>query len=520
MRKQQPKPLPSAAAFAGERVRLSSDSTAGGLAGSLTTYQAPDSETRWRSWDLDSQTLDRLSPAELVKLLCDLSPDVSRALWDFLRMCNPGWEVRALGADGETIDPKGQAILDAFMARLQAHYGSADIPINRLFTAAFVRGNFFAEIVMDERGREALDLATPDPNSIQWRKRIDEERGEVWEPFQWQKGKQVAITGETVRIVPVDPLPGEPWGRAPVSPALFTVLFTLGLLHDLRRVVSQQGYPRLDIEIDLEMLKAMAPANVQRDSSAFTAWVAAVVTEIRGVYETLQPDDAYVHPSFVKVNRPVGTVDADSLAGVDALLNFLETQAIRALKSMPLLFGAADGVSEANANRQWEIHVAGIKALQHLNESLLEHLLGIVLRAQGSQARAEFRFAELRASEMLRDAQTEAAVIANALQKYLNGWISQDQAAAEGAGVEAADAPEPRAQAAAGPPEPDAETVDPGANRWLKVPGGYVRILGTEAALADVPEKVPFSETEIDAALEEWDRVLPEYEGLLDAEVI
>ena len=59
------------------------------------------------------------------------------------------------------------------------------------------------------------------------------------------------------------------------------------------------------------------------------------------------------------------------------------------------------------------------------------------------RAVVEFRFAELRASEMLRDAQTEAQRIENAKQKYLAGWISQEEAANEVVG-HAPDRAEPR----------------------------------------------------------------------------
>jgi predicted flap endonuclease-1-like 5' DNA nuclease len=38
-------------------------------------------------------------------------------------------------------------------------------------------------------------------------------------------------------------------------PSLFPALFLLGLLHDVRRVVQQQGYPRLDLEQELQQVQ-------------------------------------------------------------------------------------------------------------------------------------------------------------------------------------------------------------------------------------------------------------------------
>ncbi|MCO5181133.1 MAG: hypothetical protein M9896_13920 [Candidatus Promineofilum sp.] len=191
-----------------------------------------------------------------------------------------------------------------------------------------------------------------------------------------------------------------------------------------------------------ELMQAI-PDDSAGDPTKEREWVEEVVAEVAKMYGQLEPDDAYVHTDVVKVNRPVGAVDASSLGAVDSLIRAIERMAIRGLKTMPLLMGSNEAVSETHANRQWEIHVAGIKALQHLAEQLIEHLLTTALQMQGLRAVVEFRFAELRASEQLRDAQTEAMRIENAKGKYLAGWISQEEAAQEVTG-HAADRPEPR----------------------------------------------------------------------------
>jgi hypothetical protein len=244
--------------------------------------------------------------------------------------------------------------------------------------------------------------------------------------------------------VPVDPgTEGAPYGRSLVTPAVFSALFLLSLLHDLRRVVAQQGYPRLDIEVKLQELAGSMPDEAADDPEAQRAWVEGVINEVAAMYAQLEPDDAYVHTDVVQVNRPVGAVDASSLGAVDSLLRAVERMATRGLKTMPLLMGSNEAVSETHANRQWEIHAAGIKALQHLAEQMLERLLTRALQMQGLRTVVEFRFAELRASEAFRDAQTAALVIENAKQKYLAGWVSQDEAALEVTGHKS-DRPKPR----------------------------------------------------------------------------
>jgi len=434
----------------GYRLRNTVDTTSDfPFSQALYVVPPPDADTTWRTYNLDSKTLSRMAPADLIGLLIDISPDISRALFDFIRMMNPGYEVMALRPGTEEQDMRGQAVIDDYLDLLKELYGAEEVQINRLILNGFLRGAFFAESVLDDAGRLPVDLATPDPYSARFRKVNDPVRGTIYELGQWQAGKWVTLAKPTIRYVPIDPAPGSPYGRSMVAPALFSSIFLIGMLHDLRRVVQQQGYPRLDIAIDLEKLRLAMPASLESDPEAMQNWINGIVNEVKTVFASLQPDDAYVHTDNVSVNRPVGTVNADSLGAIDGLIGAIERMLVRALKTMPLLFGLNEAVSETHANRQWELHAAGIKSLQHLLEQLLEHLLTQVLRAQGIQADVQWRFAELRASEMLRDAQTEAMLIANAAAKRDEGWITQDEAALEVVGHEAVD--EAQAQEAAEP---------------------------------------------------------------------
>lgn len=397
----------------------------------FSIVEPEDHEANWRLLELDEHTLDKISVDDLLRMLVDVSPDVSRALWDFLRMCNPGWEAHAYApgaaAKDAPVDAQADKALQDFFARLKERYHSWDVPLNKLFAGMFLRGALAVELVLDPATWEPLDLATPDPASIRFRKVKRAPLGEVYIPGQWQGGKFRSLERPTFAYVPVDPIPGSPYGRAPVKPALFGALFLIGMLHDLRRVISQQGYPRLDISLDLEKLAAAMPADLEDDPAAFMQWVNQTISDVQSVYGSLQPDDAYVHTSVIEVNRPVGTVDANSLGAVEAIIKSLERMAIKSLKTMPLLMGVSEASTETHANRQWELYAQGIRSLQHLTEAALERMLQLALRAQGLQADVRFRFKELRAAEKLRDQQTLALMIANYDKMYWAGLVGQDE---------------------------------------------------------------------------------------------
>jgi hypothetical protein len=460
---------------------------------SMLIPAAPEHESYWRDYKLDANTLDKVSPTKLMQLLADVSPDVSRALWDFLRLGNPGFECKAYrpkvrDGNGERVkDEAAQEALDAFLSSLHGPYTEnntvhANTVINSLLIACFLRGAMCAELVTDESGRVPLEIATPDPASIKFRKINAPPRGPVWQMGQWQRGQFVALDRPTIAYVPVDPFPGSPYGRPLASPALFASLFLLGLLHDLRRVVAQQGYPRLDIAVVMEKLKAAMPSNIADDPKKAKGWADAAISEIISTYEALEPDEAFVHPDFVTVNRPVGAADASSLGGIDGLIRGLERLLVRGLKTFDLFFTTGDSADDgAGSNRKWELMAASIKSVQHLTENLLERLLTLVLRTQGQEAEVEFRFGEIRAAELLRDAQVEALRIRNEREKYAAGWVTQDEAAERVTGHKAAEK-EPRAASVGSTGNlipTGGMAADPGSERMVKQ-GGDAELL-TEA---------------------------------------
>jgi hypothetical protein len=477
----EPKRAPADAALAGAAAgralgpgqltggRLTQDQfTASAFFATRFVLPPPSDEDDWRLEELDDATLSRTTPTRLMELLANLSPDVSRALYDYQRLCNAGWE--ALAYIPGTRDPsdKGQAALDAFRGRLGALYGTPDVVVDRLFLEDFLRGAQLAELVLDPTGRVAIDLATPDPAVIRFRRRDDDARGPVWQMCQWQGGQLVDLDRETICYVPVDPFPGSPYGRPMAAPALFTALFMLGLLHDLRRVVAQQGYPRLDFKVNSEVLRAMMADQGVTDPAQKKAWIEAAIAAIKTEYASLAPDDAFVHLDAVDVNQPVGAMSDSSLGMVDGLIKALERQTVRALKSHPFLFGLSESTTETQANRQFEMMAQSIRSVQHRAENLLSRLFGLALRVQGIAATVEVRFAENRASEAQKDETVLGLKIDNYVRMRDQGWIDQEEAAFAVTGHEpVADAPVP-----AQPPGDDEAPTDavledpePGVNR-------------------------------------------------------
>lgn len=429
-------PLPSG--------RTSVSAAGQNLTGTGWTLVPPtDHERAWRLNNIDVQNLDIYTPQQLLYMLCDLSPEVSAAHWHFNRMCNPGYKYKAFNLGPEKVENvPAKDHIDFVFTLLKLKYGAADIVINRFFTGAFFGGAVVSELVLDAGARETLDLVSPDPYSIQFRRKPDALLKELWEPGQQQGRDFVSLAIPTFKYLPVDPVAASPYGRPLASPALFSAIFSLSIMHDVKRVIMQQGYKRMVISLDTEKAQdgySYDPQNYE----TYGAYVKDAMEQVRLTYSRLEPDDALMMTDIFHLTDSTGVVDSQSMLAIDSIIERLEKKLTIALKSNGVVMDTSNNTNESDSNRKWEIFVAGIKSIQHLVENMMEAQLENSLRAVGLQARVEFRFAELRASEMLRDEQTRAMRIQNSRNEYAAGYISQDEAS-EKTVNHPADVPEPR----------------------------------------------------------------------------
>lgn len=404
------------------------------MTSSLWAVMPPtDANLEWAVQDLDAQALTAMPAAELLDLLARISPEVSKAFWDFVVYVGNAVDIVAYKPGTKEKDTAAERALDDFLKKLEDQHNSILEVIHRIIAGGFLRGAFASELILDAGGRVPLDLATPDPNVFRFRKVNDSERGWIWELGQVQRGGRFVSFADlpTVRYVPILPQVGSaPYGISWVEPAIFPAVFLIALLHDLRRVVANQGYARQDIVVKLESLRASMPPTIANDPNAWREWVEATIDEIAAAYSQLKPDDAWVHTDATELAPPVGVLGSTQMtAAVDQLMQSVERMTVRALKTIPFLLAARQTTTETQATREWEAFSAGIRIIQNKLGQMLDRLLTLSLEAQGIQADVVIKFGFLNETDRLSLAQTEAAEIENEARKVAEGWQTNDEAA-------------------------------------------------------------------------------------------
>lgn len=409
-----------------------SGSYIGGVKGILPP---PEFESSWRALDFSQRNIDRLRPNDLIELLANASPDISRAVWDTIQMVDPSHKILCWDVNSKRtkINKRSQKAADALTLSIEQHHGSEGALYAQLTANAFVGGAWFSELILDQDGRIPLNIVAADPMSVRFRAYDDPQEGESYEIGQFQnvKGKGqtwVSIKSPTVIYIPLQKMGSSPYGRPPVAPAIFPALFLLSVLYDLKRVVAQTGYLRYGIKILVDRVKEIEEIV---DTDELKEALDLLVEEVQDAWKNQAPDDTYIYPDYVEPEQFEGAISSSSstVGSADSLIGALERMLVRALKSMPIVMGAAEGVSEANANRQWEMYMAGIKSFQDDLAVMMERHYTTALNAQGLQADVEICFEQVRSSEAYRDAQARLINITAAEKAENLGYIDQDEGA-------------------------------------------------------------------------------------------
>ena len=381
----------------------------------------------WQTLELHRKNLLNLPTSRLTQIAMDLSPQLNKALWDLTRFGNPGWVM-------ESDTDEGQRVLDEFFDRLTTLHGSVDSLFDTMLTSPFLGGAFFQELVLDETGREAVNIAVIDPATAKFRRRDRQPYGQYWElgqelgpgvndwiSLQWRP---------TVKYVGLDTLPDKPRGRPMVTPSVYACIFLLGLIQDLRRIVANQGFNRIDYSINSEeLLNLVASGGVETEGedASIAQLITKHIADIKAVINTLDVDTDYVHLDTVAVNHaPSGT--SASMQGVDVLVNMIERWIVDGVKSVPMLLGINTATAETHANRQLDFYMAAIRSIQETLADILMHFLRIVLQVRGKRGAVLFYFLEQNIESRLERVRTDKLAVDNIVNQVNAGILT----AAEG----------------------------------------------------------------------------------------
>jgi hypothetical protein len=381
---------------------------------------------------------------ENLKIIRDLNPDASMAIWNFLRLANTGHTVEARTPQGRP-EKAATDLLNYYAGRVGRLYGGGlDQLINVLLLTAFTQGAIALEVELTEDLSDIVDFHAVDPSTLDFMR--NKETGEIELVQKQWDGQYKVLNQETVFYYPIDPDIADPHGRSPILPILQIVFFQIEVLKDIRKVIHHQGYERFDIKIMEEAILENLPDHIKRGSpEEVQQYVTGYVAEIQRQMETLEPDDDFYHTSSVEITT-VGGANKSSL-NVDRVIDVINQQIVTALKQLPILLGRNEGTTETHGTVQWQIYANGIESIQRGIKRLLERAYNIVLQINGKQRSAHIEFNELRVNDRQTEANAEKTETETKILQVNQGWIDNNEAALDMVGHNAVSEPIQRTSA-------------------------------------------------------------------------
>lgn len=393
-------------------------------------YIAPP-RSPWESWEfkeLDEESLSRYTPEQIYDIIISISPEANLSLWHANRFVNPYfWFEFDNPEDVKTIEA-----MDRWMEMFTNYYGGFDTLVSQAVAGLFTRGSLFAEMVFADAGGgmlEPVDLLVRDPIWVRFQKQEDPKRGRVWHYGQWIDNRFRSFQDDpTVLYMPLDPFPGPMYGRSMMGSAISCTTFIVGMLREIRRVIANQGYPRLDISVDLESLESIYNQlkSSNPETASFPEWAQSQMDNITALYNKLQSHQAFVHDTSVNVNPHPGALNWQ-LSMLDEIIRMLERQLVRAYKSVPLLHGSNESLAESQADAQYVVYTESINALKRAIAIVISLLFSYALRMSGIMNRVRLHFGMVNEMQAKLRAETRQIEIGNIVSQIESGLIDVEE---------------------------------------------------------------------------------------------
>lgn len=397
-----------------------------GNAGFDGVLPIPDPTVSWRTLETQRKHLLNLPYTNLSQMALDLSPQVNKGLWDFVRYGNPGIVV-------EDSNTRAEDAVNAFYKEIGCYYGNAKNHFDSMWSSIFVFGGLFTELVLNRGATRPIDISVNDALSVRFRLVDHPERGQTHEMGQQTRfGFKSHENNPLVRYIGFDRVGNNPYGRPLIAPSVHASLFLLGLISDLRRMIANQGLSRIDYALEAEEILRLIDRNpdIANDDEATAQFIEGQINNIKSVLSNLDVDQDYVHLSTVSVNYATSPTQTN-LNGLDTLVSNLQRDVVNGMKSISGLSNMLDSTTETHITRQLEYYIAAVGSVQEEFGELLSDYANIGNQVQGIRSNTSVKFKKQRAGDRKTIADTEKVQTDTILAKFQAQVISRDEARAE-----------------------------------------------------------------------------------------
>lgn len=389
--------------------------------------------------NIDLTKLQNYTAEELLELLVSVHPDVSHALHTYLRM---GETKLSFTADNDGAQAVLDVLVDMFSKPLPSpgyqHGRSLDKldGVQRLMV--MVRGACAGEVVLNDQVNDVVDIVPVDPMLIWFRRHPDTQRLEPWQFVRFPRmrpgeewfGQYKKIDTPTFIYEELDPFVDDPYGRSPILPVLQVVFFHIQVLQDIKAVVHNQGYRRMDVKILEPIILKNMPAQFKSDPNAQRTWLAGKYKEYQTAFQNLNPDDAFIHWDSVEIGYMQGG-PAGPMIDVTKLINVIDTQLATSLKTLLTLLSRHQGSTETYSSIDTQIYIKTVESARSVTKRFWSRAFALAARVRGVQTAVDADYAPIDLRTENEQQADITARIENLESAESNYYVTPEEAARE-----------------------------------------------------------------------------------------
>lgn len=374
---------------------------------------------------------------EALRLLRKYHPDVSMAVWNYLRLANIGHTMEIYSLDGGRRLKRAEKKWNDELAPRLYSISNAGLDgfIDILHLSALIDAAMAVEVEVNEDLTDIVDVHWVDPNTIEWHPEERQDRKgnkrKVLIPYQRQPGSPQPVSLEKANFlwVPTDPDGDTPIGNSPLASAIMATDAQMQVALDMQKVLHNQGWPRYDISIALELAMQAAPPDVKADPEKLRKFLRAKITDLEGYFNDLKPDDSFIHFDDTTIKMVDGATNGSRGIDVRAINEGMDIGLMSGTKQMAIFMNRNQGVTETWGTVQFKIYCSSLRASQRGSKRIIENIAKIALRVWGIQGIPKLTYNEVDdQGERLRlEIDNARAAYWSFCQKM--GWVDADEAA-------------------------------------------------------------------------------------------
>lgn len=367
---------------------------------------------------------------DLIRNLIVQDPDASASLNAFLTLSDTNPIILVKDING-AIDRNGLKVVNALIDSLTTRYDyskgfeytpSLKAIAEEMRYMILAEGMVMGEPIITKEGvfNQVRLIQT---NKLEW---FERENGRlVPEQVPVNGGDNISLDFPHIFVAYYRQDPSKAYAYSPFVSVINTAAARQRIINDLYRIMQLTGYPRMDISIMEDVIRANAPDSIKSDPAKMATYISQTINSISSTISNLRPDQAFVHTDSLEVGM-VNDKKAGMSIDIEPVIKTLNAQNQAALKTMATILGRGEaGVNTASVEaRLFALQCDGLNAPVGL---LMSQMFTFLLRLTGSTSKVEVTFAP---AEMRSPIELEAQLnlmAARLLYDLSEGIIDDDE---------------------------------------------------------------------------------------------